>query len=75
MVYKLIKLSKFKYSWIYLITVHFTSYTEYFYQDKARGVNRDVFSLTMDGFDTHFDLKNVLNQKLTEIGAALKSFR
>jgi uncharacterized protein (DUF1501 family) len=43
--------------------------------DGDRGINRDTFALTMDGFDTHFDLKNVLNQKLAEIGAALKSFR
>jgi hypothetical protein len=43
--------------------------------DADRGINRDTFAVTMDGFDTHFDLKNVLHQKLAEIGAALKSFR
>lgn len=43
--------------------------------DEERGVNRDTFALTMSGFDTHFDLKNILNQKFTEIGASLRAFR
>eukprot|EP00804_Cyclotella_cryptica_P004534 CCRYP_006892-RA/>CCRYP_006892-RA protein AED:0.17 eAED:0.17 QI:494/0.84/0.6/1/0.94/0.9/20/0/2106 len=41
----------------------------------VREVNRDTFALTIDGFDTHFDLKNVLSQKFAEIGPALKGFR
>jgi hypothetical protein len=42
---------------------------------EARGINRDTFALTMDGFDTHFDLKTILHQKFDEIGVALKAFR
>lgn len=44
-------------------------------KDEARKVNRDTFALTIGGFDTHFDLKNVLQEKFVEIGAALKGFR
>ena len=42
---------------------------------ESRGVNRDVFAVTMDGFDTHFDMKNILNQKFNEIGTTLRTFR
>lgn len=31
--------------------------------------------MTMDGFDTHFDLKSFLSLKFNEIGVALRSFR
>ena len=39
---------------------------------ESRGVNRDVFAVTMDGFDTHFGMKNVLAQKFKEIGMTLR---
>ncbi|KAL3805312.1 hypothetical protein HJC23_009019 [Cyclotella cryptica] len=42
---------------------------------KTRKVNRDTFALTMDGFDTHFDLKSFLSLKFNEIGVELRSFR
>ena len=38
-------------------------------------MNRDSFAVSIGGFDTHFDLKNVLNAKLTTIGSVLKGFR
>ena len=38
-------------------------------------MNRDSFAVSIGGFDTHFDLKGVLNERLTTIGSVLKGFR
>ena len=38
-------------------------------------MNRDSFAVSIGGFDTHFDLKSVLNERLTTIGSVLKGFR
>ena len=38
-------------------------------------MNRDSFAVSIGGFYTHFDLKGVLNEKLTMIGSVLKGFR
>jgi uncharacterized protein (DUF1501 family) len=42
---------------------------------ESRGVNRDSFAISFGGFDTHFDLKSVLQEKFEEIGPVLKGFR
>jgi uncharacterized protein (DUF1501 family) len=42
---------------------------------ESRGVNRDSFAISLGGFDTHFDLKSVLQEKFQEIGPVLKGFR
>eukprot|EP00804_Cyclotella_cryptica_P019763 CCRYP_009664-RA/>CCRYP_009664-RA protein AED:0.11 eAED:0.11 QI:135/1/0.94/1/1/1/17/0/2177 len=42
---------------------------------EARGVNRDTFAVSDAGYDTHFDLKSLLNAKFVEMGAVLKAFR
>lgn len=43
--------------------------------DQAREVNRDSFAVSLGGFDTHFDLKSVLQAKFQEIGPVLRGFR
>ena len=52
-----------------------TNLTVHFKSGENRGVNRDSFAVSMGGFDTHFDLTSVLNEKLAMIGSVLKGFR
>lgn len=43
--------------------------------NEARGVNRDFFSVTLGGFDTHFELLLGLTGKFNVINPAINGFR
>ena len=42
---------------------------------KRRSVNRDFYSLQMDGYDQHFSLKDGLNPLFSELNDAIAGFR
>lgn len=61
--------------WHCLTIVRFLTRCAFGIVDVSRGVNRDSFAIDLGGFDTHFDLKSVLELKFKEIGPVLKGFR
>jgi uncharacterized protein (DUF1501 family) len=56
-------------------TARFNSHSVFINTGESRGINRDSFAISLGGFDTHFDLKSVLQAKFEEIGPVLKGFR
>ena len=52
---------------------HFQKIHIYHY-NYVRGVDRDVFYVEQDGFDTHANMQSVLNDRVDEINDALGSF-
>jgi uncharacterized protein (DUF1501 family) len=55
--------------------VQFTQVAKLIKSNAALGTNRDVFHVSLGGFDTHTNLKDTLALKMSQIDAALDAFR
>lgn len=56
------------------LSLQFEAVSKLIKNKNIRGVDRDVFSIELDAFDTHSDMVSILGNRATEINDALGSF-